>query len=120
MRFQLWRPSEALVRNRFGIPEPRADPRRVVALRRLDVVLVPLVGVDPRGQRLGMGGGYYDRALAHSRLSRQSPGVGRPVLIGVAFERQRVRALHVRRWDVPLDALVTESRLVWFHGAAAR
>lgn len=94
-----------------GIREPaRTRPR--IDPRDLDAVLVPLVGVDRRGVRLGMGGGYYDRAFAF--LRRRGVANRRPLLIGIAFECQRVARLPCAEHDVCLDALVTERRFLWF------
>lgn len=97
----------ALVRNRFGIPEP-ASRRRDRARKpcAVDLVLAPLVAFDADGHRLGMGGGFYDRSLArlhHLRHWRT------PRLVGVAYEFQRVPRLPAQPWDVPLDAVVTEA-----------
>jgi 5-formyltetrahydrofolate cyclo-ligase len=99
MRFAPWLNSTALRRNRFGIPEPVSARRRLSATR-LDLVIVPLVAFDARGHRLGMGGGYYDRALAGSRR--------RPFLAGVAFSLQQTRSIPAQPWDVPLDVVITE------------
>ena len=74
--------------------------------RSLDVIFMPLVGFDARGSRVGMGKGYYDRALAflhHRRTWR------RPLLVGLAFACQQVDALPTRAHDVPLDHIVTEA-----------
>lgn len=71
----------------------------------LDLVLVPLVGFDARGNRLGMGGGFYDRHFAFLRNRR---ALRRPLLIGLAFELQRIPQLHDAAHDVPLWGIVTE------------
>ena len=97
---------QKLHRGRYGILEPDAGP--AISARKLDVLLMPLVGFDARGNRIGMGKGYYDRALAF-RIQRRSSA--RPLLIGLAFECQRVDALPVRPHDVALDRLVTEARV---------
>lgn len=103
--FARWRPGEPLVPNRFGIPEPkRQGCRRRMALS-LDLILVPLVGFDDEGQRLGMGGGFYDRTLARLRRCRHWR---RPCLIGAAHACQRVTRLRSRPWDVRLAAVMTE------------
>ena len=95
-----------LARNRFGIAEPADVPARGVPPRRIDAVIAPLVGFDPRGYRLGMGGGYYDRALRARLAGRRA--WRRPRIIGVAFACQEVRGYEVAPWDVPLDLIVTE------------
>ncbi len=100
-------PGDALVNNRFGIPEPVLYSRRVPALTRLDLVLTPLVGFDMWGNRLGMGGGFYDRTFAFLRRRQRWR---KPHLLGVAFDAQKspVKLPH-RHWDVPLEGTVTES-----------
>jgi len=90
--------------DRFGIDAPVVDAGEQVAAMDLDVVLVPLVGFDERLERLGMGGGFYDRSFT-ARRERPAP----PHLIGVAFECQRVDDVLPDWWDVPLDAVVTET-----------
>ncbi|KAB2319739.1 5-formyltetrahydrofolate cyclo-ligase [Betaproteobacteria bacterium SCN1] len=95
--------------NRFGIPEPAGTT--VFRARQLDLLLMPLVGFDTAGHRLGMGGGFYDATLAYMRQRRHWR---KPRLIGVAFECQRVTALPHDPWDMPLDAVLTEKRLYRF------
>jgi 5-formyltetrahydrofolate cyclo-ligase len=95
----------ALTRNWYGIAEPADEPALAIALRCLDVVLTPLVGFDRQGQRLGMGAGYYDRALRR----RLTAGTWRrPRIVGVAFACQESTQLVAAPWDVPLDVVVTE------------
>ncbi|PMR74674.1 5-formyltetrahydrofolate cyclo-ligase [Billgrantia endophytica] len=100
-----------MVRNRFGIPEPDtqhgAHRARRLPTWALDLILLPLVGFDDQGQRMGMGGGFYDRSLAFTR--RPGP---RPRLLGLAHECQRVEQLPVAPWDVPLDAIVSDARII--------
>lgn len=99
--------------NRFGIAEPRisGDWRRA---RELDVILLPLVGFDPAGNRLGMGAGYYDRSLEFLRLRRVWK---KPRLVGLAHECQHVARLPVNAWDVALDAVVTDRAVYTMAGA---
>ena len=104
MFFAAYDIDERLHGNRYGIPEP-AQPRPVDPT----VVLAPLVAFDDRGQRLGMGGGYYDRYF------RASPTVRR---IGIAHECQRVAALPAEPGDMPLDAVATERGWQMFAAAA--
>ena len=68
--------------------------------------MVPLVGFDSHGRRIGMGGGFYDRSLKH-RLRTSAPR--RPRLYGLAHECQRVDSIKARAWDVTLDAIFTEA-----------
>jgi len=96
--FSPWHAYTQFQKNRFNIPEPVSD--RVVGADTLDAVLLPLVAVDQAGNRLGMGGGYYDRTFADQQT--------RPILIGVAHHCQFIDLLQPAPWDVPLDALITE------------
>lgn len=96
-----------MIVNRFGIPEPDRNAKRLPS-RLLSVVLLPLVGFDSDGNRLGMGGGFYDRTFGYAIHS----SARRPRLIGVAYECQRsADGLPRRPWDVPLDGVVTEAGL---------
>lgn len=104
LHFAPWRPGDALVTNRFGIPEPDVAPGSLLDARDMAMVVAPLVGFDVRGNRLGMGGGWYDRSFA---FRQQQPAP--PWLVGAAFDTQRVEALDAAQWDVALDAVCTES-----------
>ena len=104
--FARYRPGERLRPKRFGIPEPTRRGAQLIRVRQLDLMLVPLVGFTISGQRLGMGGGFYDRTLA---IRQRVPRWQRPRLIGVAHACQRLDRLESRPWDVRLDAVLTES-----------
>ncbi len=93
-------------RNRFGIPEPDFRRHRTVPARFIGLVCMPLVAFDDAGNRLGMGGGFYDRTLAFMHR----PG-NRPALIGCAYECQHTEQLPAEPWDIPLTAIATEQRL---------
>ncbi|URQ60234.1 5-formyltetrahydrofolate cyclo-ligase [Pantoea alhagi] len=97
-------PETILIPNRLRIPEPPLDVRHIIPLSRLDVMFVPLVAFDKQGQRLGMGGGFYDRTLQHWRSHGFLP-------IGLAHDCQQVDTLPVEAWDIPLPAILTPSRL---------
>lgn len=79
--------------------------------RWLDFLVVPLVGFDDQGRRLGMGGGYYDATLAFLRRRRIWH---KPYLIGLAFECQRVAEIPSEPWDIRLNAILTEKGLSRF------
>ncbi|CRM55534.1 5-formyltetrahydrofolate cyclo-ligase [Pseudomonas sp. WP001] len=109
MVFQRVRPGDKLLPNRFRILEPRADAHRQRKVWALDLVLMPLVGFDNEGGRLGMGGGFYDRSLAY--LARRNTW-RKPTLLGLAHECQQVDRLAQASWDVPLAGTVTEKQ--WY------
>lgn len=93
--------------NRLGIAEPSGAA--LPGVRHLDIVFVPLVGFDPRGVRLGMGGGYYDRAFAFRRFRTAWHA---PRLIGLAYSFQQVERIERAPHDVLLDAVVTERGII--------
>jgi len=112
LRFAPWRPGDALVSNHHGIPEPDLSPAALLEAASLSLVVVPLVGFDEHGHRLGMGGGWYDRSFAF-RHERSAP----PYLVGAAFALQQMPPLAAEAWDVRLDAICTESRCFDFTSA---
>ncbi len=105
MVFQRIDAHEKLAANRFGIPEPRRNTKRQRKIWTLDLILLPLVGFDRHGGRLGMGGGFYDRSLAYRALRKNW---NKPTLLGLAHSCQQVDQLAMANWDVPLDATVTD------------
>ena len=105
LRFAPWRPGDALVANRFGIPEPAVDPASLLVAEDLALAVVPLVAFDDHCHRVGMGGGWYDRTFA----ARHEAQCRAPMLVGAAYELQRVDRLAPAAWDVPLDAVCSES-----------
>lgn len=109
MVFQRIRPGEKLKPNRFRILEPRANLARQRKVWALDLVLLPLVGFDDVGGRLGMGGGFYDRSLAY--LARRKSW-RKPTLLGLAHECQKVERLAQASWDIPLHGTVTDK--AWY------
>lgn len=106
LAFAPFLPDTTLVQNRFGIAEPVVPPTALRQARKLDVIILPLLAFDDRGYRLGYGGGFYDRTLAH--LAGRS-GFRKPHVVGIAYAFQRVPTLPSDRWDVPMDAIVTEA-----------
>jgi len=102
--FLRYSPDTPLHINKLRIPEPPLDIRQLLTLDQLDLMMVPLVAFDQQGQRLGMGGGFYDRTLQNWRQHGFLP-------VGLAHDCQRVDSLPVAEWDVPLPAVMTPSRL---------
>ena len=104
MQFHAWQAGAALAENRYGIPEPRGTAQ--VTVSQVDMLIMPLVAYDRHGNRLGMGGGYYDR---HLESLRDSPA---PLRVGVAYSLQETDSLDNNIWDIPLHAIVNERG--WF------
>ncbi|MGL4860369.1 MAG: 5-formyltetrahydrofolate cyclo-ligase [Enterobacteriaceae bacterium] len=101
--FVRYQPETELKPHRYGLSQPVLDVRQVVPVREIDVILTPLVAFDSSGNRLGMGGGYYDRTLQQW----QSKG---PYPIGVAHDCQQVPALTPQLWDIPLPEIITPTQ----------
>jgi 5-formyltetrahydrofolate cyclo-ligase len=93
--------------NAFGIQEPRLRCPDICPLADIDLILLPLVGFDARGNRLGMGGGFYDRTLAGLTPTHKTQ------LWGVAHDCQQVDALPCADWDIPLNAILTPRQTFW-------
>ena len=94
------------IQNQFGIREPNARAASIDA-QQLDLVLLPLVGFDQFGNRLGMGGGYYDKTFSFCR--KRFAG---PLLVGVAHHCQKVAQLRPDAWDITLDLIVTDKEII--------
>ena len=93
--------------NHFGISEPAVPINRCKRAHQLQLIFMPLVGFDITGNRLGMGGGFYDRSL-HFRQHQQS--WRNPRLIGLAHECQKLDNVPVEDWDIPVDGVITEKQ----------
>jgi len=106
LNFTQWDKDTQFTNNIFGIPEPNL-PHNSLASTQLDLVIMPLVGFDAQGNRLGMGGGYYDRTFAF-RLKNKD--IKTPLLIAYAYTFQQCKKLSAQSWDVPIDAYVTENK----------
>lgn len=107
--FQPFDENTQFVSNRFKIPEPKFEASRVIAPQDLDLVITPLVAFDKACNRLGMGLGFYDRTFA---FLLTKPRADRPLLCGLAYDFQETESTDPQAWDVSLDYLVTESRLI--------
>ena len=103
--------------NRFGIPEPDVARDGWLFAQQLDLILTPLVAFDGQGNRIGMGGGFYDRSLRHLNL----PVVWRrPYLLGVAHEFQHLDAIGRNSWDIPLRGVVTDQQAYYFDSSVCK
>ncbi|MCC5791730.1 MAG: 5-formyltetrahydrofolate cyclo-ligase [Legionellaceae bacterium] len=96
-------PASPFTYNRFGIAEPDIAHDTAIPPQQFDLIFLPLVAFDGAGNRLGMGGGYYDRTLAEERGK---------LLVGLAYDFQKVPQLLPRPWDIPLDLIITPSGIL--------
>lgn len=87
----------ALVLNHFGIQEPKLDVTKVVPYTEIDLLFTPLVACDKQNNRLGMGGGFYDRTLAY---------MPNTITVGLAYQCQQVEQLPTESWDMPLKYIL--------------
>jgi len=109
LMFAPYEPGDPLIYNRFGIGEPYVAARHRVKARALDLIVMPLVAFDKNGNRIGMGGGYYDRTLGY--LKFRSNWL-KPKLAGIGYEFQLVKNIEAESWDVPLAYIATEEKLI--------
>jgi len=105
MYFRETLPESVLAKNDFGLWEPVSGTR--IEPSELDVVVTPLVAFDDYRNRVGMGGGYFDRTFAY--LADRKHWL-RPKLVGVAFECQRVPKIAPNPWDIRVFRIFTETR----------
>ena len=97
--FLRYLPDTPMLKNKFGIWEPKLNVQSVLPLEELDILFTPLVAFDKQGNRLGMGGGFYDRTLQNWRNSSFIP-------VGLAHQCQQVEQLPTEAWDVPLHQIL--------------
>ena len=97
--FLRYLPDTPMLKNKFGIWEPKLNVQNVLPLDELDILFTPLVAFDKQGNRLGMGGGFYDRTLQNWQNSSFIP-------VGLAHQCQQVEQLPTEAWDVPLHQIL--------------
>ena len=107
LRFSPYFHDQKMRNNKFRLPEPDVEDSEMLAPEALDLVLAPLVVFDRDRNRIGMGGGFYDRSFAFRKHAEST----RPVLIGVAHELQKVNRIVPEDWDVRLDLIVTDQAI---------
>ncbi len=107
LRFSPYFREQKMRINKFRLPEPDVGDDEMLQPGELDLVLAPLVVFDAKCNRIGMGGGFYDRSFAFRKLPENLS----PVLIGVAHELQKVDEIAPEDWDVRLDKVVTDQAI---------
>lgn len=101
--FLRYDPTTQLVKNRFNIFEPPLNVNNIIPISDIDIIFTPLVAFDEFGQRLGMGGGFYDRTLENWQQKSFYP-------MGLAHTCQQVKPLPSADWDIPLPVIITPNR----------
>src|SRR5690606_17683083 len=99
-------PNTKFVKNKFGILEPDFKRTKYLPKKNLSLVFMPLVAFDKAGNRMGMGGGFYDRSFAYKAKLKQS----KPKLIGLAHAFQELEYLPTEEWDIPLEGVLTDQK----------
>ena len=101
MDFIQWSSNDPLVINKFGIPEPSNGK-----IKFPDILLMPLLSFDAKLNRVGYGGGFYDRYI--HRIKRKK----KPLLVGLAYSFQKVKSIPINKYDKKLDFVVTERKII--------
>lgn len=109
LRFDAWTRETKVTENKFHIREPNASEASITPAE-LDLVITPLVAFDQQRNRLGVGGGYYDRTFAF--LNDVATADRQPLMVGLGYELQRIKKIDSQSHDVKLDAVVTESGIL--------
>lgn len=117
LKFVKYTQNSVLVLNKYNIPEPVYTNADVIPAQELDLVFMPLVAFTKKGQRLGMGGGYYDRTFAflvNSLNNVNNINIDKPKLIGIGYDIQCIENLKTEKWDIGLHGVATESEFLLF------
>lgn len=105
LRFVEYHPNSMMQQNKFAIAEPVATPDNTYGVEEIELIFAPLVAFDSKGNRLGMGGGFYDRTLVPIHQQRL-----KTKLVGLAHDCQQAKKIPIDSWDIPLDLIVTPTR----------
>ncbi len=103
--FLRYQPDTKMTLNKYKIQEPHLNVLSVIPTQEIDLICTPLVAFDSQGNRLGMGGGYYDRTLSIWHNQKQGP-----MPIGLAHDCQQTHQIPVESWDVPLPHILAPSK----------
>ncbi|MFC0178625.1 5-formyltetrahydrofolate cyclo-ligase [Thorsellia kenyensis] len=98
--FQSFDKTTEMVKNKFGILEPKLNVNQIIIKESIDLIILPLTGYDEMGNRLGMGGGFYDRTFEHYPFKER--------LIGFAFSIQKVGSIPAEPWDLKIARIISD------------
>jgi 5-formyltetrahydrofolate cyclo-ligase len=110
LKFAEWTPGSTMSKNKYGIAEPVVSELQLLSASDMQLIFMPMVAFDTGGQRLGMGGGYYDRSLAG--CSNSSDVAARPLLVATGHDFQFVPMLPHESWDITPDITITPGRII--------
>lgn len=108
-----------MTKNNYGILEPKLDIRLIKNISDIDIIFTPLVAFDQTGNRLGMGGGFYDRTLSswykqyridNAQGNTQQKKLTKPYPIGLAHDIQLIAEIPSELWDIPLPEIITPTK----------
>lgn len=99
-----------MIKNHFGISEPKLNVNLIRPIKKIDIVFTPLVAFDKSGARLGMGGGFYDRTLQTWHEQFKKDKLTRPYPIGLAHDCQQVARIPIEHWDIPIPEIITPAQ----------
>lgn len=125
--FLHYQPSSVMQKNKYGILEPKLDVRLIKSINDIDIIFTPLVAFDQTGNRLGMGGGFYDRTLStwfkkycfkNKSQNANESVLSKPYPIGLAHDIQQIEEVPSQLWDIPLPEIVTPSTQYKFNISA--
>ena len=109
--FYKYSPNIKLIPNKYKILEPEVILKNKINIEKLDIIFIPMVAFTSSRKRLGMGGGYYDKTLKSLLIHKQNSNTSNPILIGLAFEFQKLDFIPFEPWDINLDIIVTENNI---------
>jgi 5-formyltetrahydrofolate cyclo-ligase len=95
-------------KNIYAIPEPIYTAKDIISSEDLDLVIMPLVATDKEGNRMGMGGGYYDRRFEFKKDKKTNY----PQLLGFDYDFQLSSSIYPEPWDVPLDFIASNKEFI--------
>ena len=104
LSFNLYTSESDLIKNKYGILE--SNNLHCVQVHEIDLLVIPFLGVDRHGRRLGYGGGYYDRALENIQTLKSVP-----LIVGIGYEYQLLKEIFGENHDIKYDLVITESNI---------
>ena len=112
LSFAEWVPGQAMKQNKYGIAEPVVPHSHLLSAAEMDLIFMPLVAFDDNGNRLGMGGGYYDRTLAECCYGDSANSSQKPFLVATGHDVQYIPQLPHDTWDIIPHITITPAHFI--------